>query len=64
MVQTLLMDRVSTKTSLAVESSVMMRILSLPVSFFRRFSSGELSSRATAWAPCAKCCWTTCCPRA
>ena len=45
-VQTLLMDRVSTKTSLAVESSVMMRILSLPVSFFRRFSSGELSSRA------------------
>ena len=45
-VRNLLMDRVSAKTSLAVESSVMMRILSLPVSFFRRYSSGELSSRA------------------
>ena len=45
-VSSLLMERVSTKTSLAVESSVMMRILSLPVSFFRRYSSGELSSRA------------------
>ena len=42
----LLTERVNTKTSLAVESSVMMRILSLPVSFFRRYSSGELSSRA------------------
>ena len=45
-VRDLLMERISQKTSLAVESSVMMRILSLPVSFFRRFSSGELSSRA------------------
>ena len=44
----LIMDRITTKTSLAVESSVMMRILSLPVSFFRRFSSGELSSRASS----------------
>ena len=42
----LVSDRISTKTSLAVEASVMMRILSLPVSFFRRFSSGELSNRA------------------
>ena len=42
----LLMERISTKTQLAVESSVMMRVLSLPVSFFRRFSSGELSNRA------------------
>ncbi len=42
----LLTQRISQKTSLAVEASVMMRILSLPVSFFRRFSSGELSSRA------------------
>ena len=45
-VSELLMERITTKTSLAVESSVMMRILSLPVSFFRRYSSGELSSRA------------------
>ena len=47
-VRDLLMGRITTKTELAVESSVMMRILSLPVSFFRRFSSGELSSRASS----------------
>ena len=46
LVKTLLMSRISTKTSMTVEASVMMRILSLPVSFFRKFSSGELSSRA------------------
>ena len=45
-VRTLLMGRIHTKTSMAVESAVMMRILSLPVSFFRGFSSGELASRA------------------
>ena len=45
-VSDLLTERLTTKTSLAVESSVMMRILSLPVSFFRQFASGELSSRA------------------
>ena len=44
-VRTLLMDRISTKTSMAVEASVMMRLLSMPMNFFRRFSSGELSSR-------------------
>lgn len=44
-VRSLLMDRISVKTSLAVESAVMMRILALPLNFFRRFSSGELSSR-------------------
>ena len=46
LVRSLLMQRINTKTSLAVESSVMMRILSLPVSFFRNYSSGDLSSRA------------------
>ena len=48
LVRTLLMNRINTKTSQAVEASVMMRILSLPVSFFRRFSSGELASRASS----------------
>ena len=48
LIRTLLMDRISTRTSQAVEASVMMRILSLPVSFFRKFSSGELSSRANS----------------
>ena len=47
-VRSLVMSRISTKASLAVESSVMMRLLSLPLSFFRRYSSGELSSRTTA----------------
>lgn len=46
MVRSLIMERISIKTSMAVEASVMMRILSLPVSFFRKYSSGELSSRA------------------
>ena len=46
MVRTLLMERINTKASLAVQSSVMIRILSLPASFFRQFSSGELANRA------------------
>lgn len=46
MVRTLLMERITTKTSMAVEASVMIRILSLPVNFFRGFSSGELATRA------------------
>lgn len=41
----LLMGRIETKLSIAVESGTMMRLLSLPTSFFRKFSSGELSSR-------------------
>ena len=48
LVRSLLMSRINTKTSQTVEASVMMRILSLPVSFFRGFSSGELSSRASS----------------
>ena len=46
LVRNLLMQRINTKTAQAVQASVMMRILSLPVSFFRKYSSGELSSRA------------------
>lgn len=46
LVRSLLMQRINIKTSQAVQASVMMRILSLPVSFFRKYSSGELSSRA------------------
>ena len=48
LIHSLLMQRIDTKTSMAVEASVMMRILSLPVSFFRGFSSGELASRASS----------------
>ena len=45
-VKNLVMQRISIKTSQAVEASVIMRILSLPVSFFRKFSSGDLAERA------------------
>lgn len=48
LVRTLLMSRINIKISQAVESSVMMRIMSLPVSFFRHYSSGELSSRVSS----------------
>ena len=41
----LVMDRIRIKTSLPVEAAVMMRMIDLPAEFFRRYSSGELSSR-------------------
>ena len=44
-VRELMMSRIQIKTSLAVEAAVMMRVINLPADFFRRFSSGELSSR-------------------
>ena len=47
-VRSLLLGRISTKTSLQVESAVMMRVLSLPVSFFRKYASGDLSSRVSS----------------
>ena len=45
-IKTLLLARVSTKTDLAVQAASMMRVLSLPASFFKDYSAGELSSRA------------------
>ena len=41
----ILNTNISTKMNLAVESAVMMRVLSLPVDFFKRFSSGEWANR-------------------
>lgn len=41
----LIMQRITIKTSISVEAAVMMRIVSLPAKFFRQFSSGELASR-------------------
>ena len=43
--KSLLMKRVETKSSVYVEAAVMMRVLSLPASFFRTYPSGELASR-------------------
>ncbi len=45
-IRQLIQSRLDTKTSLGVESSMMMRLLNLPVGFFRRYSAGELKSRA------------------
>ena len=36
---------VQTKQSVAIEAAVMMRVLSFPASFFRKFSAGELYTR-------------------
>lgn len=45
--QSLIDSRVFVKQDMAVEAAVMMRILSLPSSFFKNYSSGELSQRAS-----------------
>ena len=44
--KSLLMARINTKLSLAVEAATMMRVMSLPPSFFKGYSAGELSGRA------------------
>ncbi|MBQ5406498.1 MAG: NHLP bacteriocin export ABC transporter permease/ATPase subunit [Oscillospiraceae bacterium] len=44
-VREMMMNRIETKTSLAVEAAMMMRVMNLPANFFRKYSSGELSSR-------------------
>ena len=37
--------RINTKLNLSVEAASMMRVLSLPVAFFKQYNTGELSSR-------------------
>ncbi len=44
-IRALTMNRIETKTRLSVEAAIMMRLLSLPAAFFKKYSSGELSSR-------------------
>jgi NHLM bacteriocin system ABC transporter ATP-binding protein len=43
--RSLVMTRLQTKMNIAVQSSFMMRVLSLPAGFFKNYSAGELSSR-------------------
>lgn len=38
--------RLNTKTTLGVQASMMMRIMTLPANFFRKYSAGELRSRS------------------
>lgn len=42
----LIMARLQTKMNIAVQSASMMRVLSLPASFFKNYSAGELTSRS------------------
>ena len=41
----LYMSRINTKMTVSVEAAAMMRLLSLPASFFKEYSSGDLSLR-------------------
>lgn len=45
-VRSMLMQRIGTKMGIQVQAAVMMRILSLPTDFFRKYSPGELAGRA------------------
>ena len=45
--QTLINSRIGTKQSMAVQAAVMNRIMTLPASFFKQYSSGELTQRAS-----------------
>ncbi len=46
MTKALVMSRLDTKMNIAVQSASMMRVMSLPATFFKGYSSGALSSRA------------------
>lgn len=45
-VSAMVSSRLEAKTSLGVQASMMMRLMSLPASFFRQYSPGELKSRS------------------
>ena len=47
-VKDMIQTRLSSKISLGVEASMMMRLLSLPASFFRKYSPGELHVRSSS----------------
>jgi len=46
--QSLVLEKIKTKIMLFTESAAMMRVLSLPASFFRKYSSGDVASRMEA----------------
>ena len=45
--------RINTKLNLSVEAASMMRVLTLPVAFFKQYNTGELSSRVSYMNPLA-----------
>ena len=46
-IRTMIVTNITTRISLATESAIMMRILSLPANFFRQFTAGELAGRVS-----------------
>ncbi|HBI51693.1 MAG TPA: NHLP bacteriocin export ABC transporter permease/ATPase subunit [Ruminococcaceae bacterium] len=40
------MSRIQSKTSIGIQASMMMRVMSLPAEFFRKYSAGELTNRS------------------
>lgn len=44
-IKSMVLSRISTKLSIAVESAAMMRLLSLPAGFFKKYSSGNIGQR-------------------
>ncbi len=48
LVKTVFSQNIQAQLNLQVESASMMRILSMPISFFSKFNSGELNSRTSA----------------
>ena len=47
-VKSLVQNRLNTKASLGVQAAIMMRLMTLPTTFFRKYSAGELRSRCGA----------------
>ena len=45
-VKSMIMARINTKMMLSVQAATMMRVMSLPADFFKKYSAGDLSSRA------------------
>ena len=45
-ITSLLMTRINTKITISVQAATMMRVLSLPADFFKKYSAGDLASRA------------------
>ena len=45
-ITSLLMARINTKITISVQAATMMRILSLPADFFKKYSAGDLASRS------------------
>lgn len=45
-ITSLLMARINTKITVSVQAATMMRVLSLPADFFKKYSAGDLASRS------------------